>query len=262
MIFINTRPAERAHVLTESLRQQGVTVVDLPLLALVACELSQTDKQNLTNINSYQAILFVSETAVRYFVDFVKNNAINLSNIPIIAVGKKTADVFLQYWQQNFQYLPNLITPSQYHLPENNEGMLQLPMIKNLQKNDKLFICKGKDGRDLLKNHLQQQGVMIKSVDFYQRIFPKNSEIIFVNHVQSWQANQQKPIVLISSLTAWQHWQQLLNKFAVLLNDFVYLVLQQRIANQLMQQHIQQMVVIDSLSLTMINNGLQKLQSQ
>lgn len=257
MIFINTRPSERANTLSEHLRRQSITVVDLPLLALVACKLSKTDKKNLENIHKYQAILFVSETAVQCFVDFIENNHITLPSIPIITVGEKTANHCKKLWQKNLS-TPNIITPSQFDLPENNEGMLQLPMIKNLQKNAKLLICKGKDGRDLLKNHLQQQGVIVQTIDFYQRIFPQSSEILFKNFYQNWQQSKQKAIVLISSLTAWQYWQNLLNKFNISANDFAYLVLQQRIANQLMVENIQNINVIDNLKLTTITNFINK----
>lgn len=259
MIFINTRPAERASALSEHLRQQGVTVVDLPLLALVACELSQTDKQNLFNIHDYQAMLFISETAVQYFIDFIKNHQIELPNTPIIAVGEKTANHCKQLWQNTFATMPNIITPSQFNLPENNEGMLQLPIIKNLQKNDNLLILKGKDGRNLLKNHLQKQNVIVQTVDFYQRIFPQNSKVIFKSFYQNWQQCKPKTIVLISSLTAWQHWQDLLNKFNSLPNDFAYLVLQQRIAHHLTTQNIQNINVINNLKLTEIEYYIYKM---
>lgn len=259
MIFINTRPAERANALSEHLRQQGVTVVDLPLLALMACELIQIDKQKLSNIHDYQAIVFVSETAVQYFVDFLINNQINLPNIPIIAVGEKTATYGEKLWRNTFAIMPNIITPSQFGLPENNEGMLQLPIVKNLQKNDKILICKGKNGRDLLKIQLQKQGVIVQMVDFYQRIFPKDSEILFKKFYQNWQQSKPQTIVLISSLTAWQCWQDLLNKFNSLPNDFAYLVLQQRIANHLTAQNIQNICVIDDLRLTTITDCINKM---
>lgn len=251
MIFINTRPTNRAKPLTESLQQQGIKVVELPLLALEKCELTQIDKQNLFSDN-YQCILLVSETAVQYFFEFVQQNFYHFNHPKFLSqafvvVGEKTATIFCQQFQQIFKQTPNIITPTQFHLSENNEGMLQLPVIKNLQKNDNLLICKGKDGRDLLKNTLQQQGVNVVTVDFYQRVFPPQTTNLFKNFYPHYKKDDKKPIVLISSLTAWQHWQDLLIQFGVLVNDFGYLVLQQRIANHLYHQHIEKVWVIDDL---------------
>lgn len=246
MLFINTRPAQRAKTLTDFLQSQGVEVLDLPLLELIACDLSQQQRQYLQNINTYQAVIFVSETAVTYFFDVIKNSQISLNpNLPFIAVGQKTAQVFNQLWQKNYLTPPNLLTPSDFNLAENNEGLLKLPIIQSLKKDSQILILKGKDGRELLKNTLLEKGVTVDEVDFYQRVFPPSSVQIFQDFYQSEDFFKRK-VVLITSLTAWQHWQTLIQNMADVA-DFDYIVLQNRIANVILQdvKHTRLLIVDD-----------------
>lgn len=235
MIFVNTRPAKRACALSQYLSTQGIVVVDLPLLAFKVCNLSAIDKQNLACIDDYKAILFVSETAVRYFFDYIRGNHIYLNHhLPIITVGQTTkkmfTDLFKQHFYQLSNFLPNIISPQDFGLPQNNEGMLQLDIIQNLQKNDKLLIIKGKKGRDVLQNTLRQKGVCVKTVDFYERILPKNSQKLFRQFCQN-PLYHTKKVVLITSLTAWEYWQMLVFGANKCLSDFEYVVLGERIYN-------------------------------
>lgn len=263
MIFINTRPSSRAKNLTTFLQSQGIKVVELPLLELVACQLSEQEKQHFAQINDYQAVVFVSETAVTYFFEVIQTHQISLNpTLSFIAVGQKTAHVFNQFWQKNYPTPPNLLTPSEFNLPENNAGLLQLSIIQSLKKGDKILLLKGKDGRELLKNTLLIKGVTVDEVDFYQRVFPPRSVQIFQDFCQSLfyhQAFSTQKIVLITSLTAWENWQRLIqSQFNP--NDFGYVVLQSRIAEcmgQMFQENLS-IKVIDDLQPTTIFNALRE----
>lgn len=232
-------------------------MVELPLLELVACQLFEQEKSHLTQINSYHALVFVSETAVSYFFEVIQTHQISLNpTISFIAVGQKTAHVFNQFWQKNYPTPPNLITPSDLHLPENNEGLLQLPYIQNLKIGDTVLLLKGKEGRELLTNTLLEKGVTVDSVEFYQRVFPANSRQIFQEFCQSKHFLTQK-IVLISSLTAWENWQILIQSNATP-SEFAYIVLQQRIANRMLHAYQTRLSikVIDDLQPITIFNAL------
>lgn len=269
MIFINTRPETRAKNLTDFLQSQGINVLNLPLLELVSCDLSEQEKSHLTQINAYQTLIFISETAVTYFFDFIKNYQISLHpNLTFIAVGQKTAHVFNQFWQKNYPTPPNLLTPSDFHLSENNEGLLQLSIIQSLKKGEKVLLLKGKDGRELLKNTLLAKDVIVDNVDFYQRVFPPSSVQIFQDFCQSLfyhQAFSTQKIVLITSLTAWENWQHLIQLIQPQFNpnEFEYIVLQQRIADSMAKRIGQKSVikVIDDLQPSTIFNAIQAIQA-
>lgn len=259
MIFINTRPKNRSELLTNHLKAQSIQVIDLPLLELVRCDINDFDKQKLINLSHYQQLVFVSEMAVRAFFDlWLNDNTLNLNDFlskNFIAVGEKTAQVFNDIFQQQFAQFPNIITPSQFGLPENNEGLLQLDVIKNLPKNAKVLIIKGKDGRTLFKKTLQEQGIWVDTLDVYQRIFPIASRQLFANFLQSVDFCQKK-VVLITSMTAWQHWQQLLNDFGECVQNFDYIVLQHRIATALQEQGIGNVCVVNDVKPITVQQAL------
>ena len=66
MQFINTRPDQRAKALSLFLRQHGIEVIDLPLLALVEKPLTVAERAVLQSIDRYQVVVLVSEAAVKY----------------------------------------------------------------------------------------------------------------------------------------------------------------------------------------------------
>ncbi len=60
MLFINTRPADRAQQLTSALQAEGLTVLELPLLALEAMPWSESLATLFAQINEVQVIVVVS----------------------------------------------------------------------------------------------------------------------------------------------------------------------------------------------------------
>ena len=92
MQFINTRPDQRAKTLSLFLRQHGVAVIDLPLLALVEKPLTVAERAVLQSIDRYQVVVLVSEAAVKYglarLATLVKLTELS-KKITWVAVGDK-----------------------------------------------------------------------------------------------------------------------------------------------------------------------------
>ena len=189
-----------------------------------------------------------------------KNNQNNQSSIGtitapshIIAVGQATAAVLAD------ERLPIRYEVLQPTLA-NNEGMLAMPEIELLQPGDKLLVWRGLGGRRLLVNTLQARGVHIDSIAWYERIMPETASaqyqywqqhFINASQVQSStqsKAQSEKPIVIVSSGTAFEHWlhvvaqaqvttsdifgSQVISQVTPLtLNDFCYVVLGTRLAD-------------------------------
>ena len=272
---INTRPLERATPLTEHLQAAGLTVIEMPMLTLQSRAVNDTDIELMRDwlAGSYEALVIVSPTAaaaglaVWQALEQIKKpsdngalselNMLNVNKAPshLIAVGEATASV-LQDPKLPFNY--PILQPT----IANNEGMLAMPEIEHLQAGDKLLIWRGLGGRRLLVDTLKARGVHIDSIAWYERTLPTDAstnykqwlkQFIRQNKVQSQQGTQlqaAKPIVIISSGTAFEHWSSVVEQaqsdadFAIertvlpTLADFNYVVLGERLADMVAAEQL------------------------
>ena len=283
-VVINTRPVERAAALTDHLQAAGLTVVEIPMLTL---QPRPTTEQDMTLMRhwlagDYKALVIVSPTAAasglavwqalederqaqNHDDDDDNNNerkdiAINALQAPsyLIAVGEATASVLnnAKIEASNYQVL-------QPHIA-NNEGMLAMPEIERLQAGDKLLVWRGLGGRRLLVDTLLARGVHIDSIAWYERIMPVEAMaqyeqwlqgVLARNGMQDTSASQPKPVVVVSSGTAFEHWESIVRAVAekalkqetaretpailpYKLSDFAYVVLGERLANMVAEQQL------------------------
>lgn len=259
MLFINTRPVNRAENLSNFLRKQQITVLDLPLLMLQKCVLSNEDIDFFRVLlleKKFRLVVLVSEEAVQHglamlYQTFLQLNSTQqcqakeiLKTIQWVAVGQKTADFFSdlyqQYWSLTFLKVIYPIDTNQ----QNNEGILNLSIIKNLQKNDKILIWRGHGGRELLIDTLTRREVDVKFINLYQRVLPSNSIDILRDNLKLIDKNSW---VLLSSMTAWKNWQQLLIYLKSYPTQCNYLVLQSRIAKEVSQAVETKIIILSDL---------------
>ena len=283
-VVINTRPVERAAALTDHLQAAGLTVVEIPMLTLQSRPTTEQDMTLMRHwlAGDYKALVIVSPTAAasglavwqalederqaqNHDNDDDNNNerkdiAINALQAPsyLIAVGEATASVLnnAKIEASNYQVL-------QPHIA-NNEGMLAMPEIERLQAGDKLLVWRGLGGRRLLVDTLLARGVHIDSIAWYERIMPVEAMaqyeqwlqgVLARNGMQDTSASQPKPIVVVSSGTAFEHWESIVRAVAekalkqetaretpailpYKLSDFSYVVLGERLANMVAEQQL------------------------
>ena len=284
-IVINTRPIERAAPLTQCLQAAGLSVIEMPMLTLEPRATTDEDRQMMRQwlAGAYQALVIVSPSAAASGLAMwqaLKDEHQKQDNVAeptelslmaietpshLIAVGDATAAVL------NNAKLP--VASYQVRQPSvaNNEGMLAMPEIKGLQVGDKLLIWRGLGGRRLLVDTLQARGVHIDSIAWYERTMPDDAQRQYTQWLQDFQAqntsqaiapaDRLKPIVVISSGTAFEHWASIVNSIPVsnldsdldtqqiassniesssllTLSDFTYVVLGLRLANMLAEQHL------------------------
>ena len=278
---INTRPVERAAPLTRHLQQAGLTVVDIPMLALEACASSDTDMRLMRQwlAGEYQVLVIVSPTAAASGLAIWQllererqaNSATDkeakgtegssrLLAAPshLIAVGEATAAVL------NEAKLPFASYQVLQPAIANNEGMLAMPEIDSLQAGDKLLVWRGLGGRRLLVDRLQARGVHIDSIAWYERKMPINAMAQYQQWRQDFNnknaptgitaSQQAKPIVIVSSGTAFEHWESIVQATKTInlaaenqamsvnvplkLSDFAYVVLGERLANMVAEKQL------------------------
>ena len=282
-VVINTRPVERAAPLTEHLQAAGMSVIDMPMLTLEARSTTEQDMGLMRQwfAGNYQALVIVSPTAAASGLSVwqaleqecqAQKSSENASQQKetgftgleapshLIAVGEATAAVLngAKLAASSYQVLQPLIA--------NNEGMLAMPEIDSLQAGDKLLVWRGLGGRRLLVDTLQARGVHIDSIAWYERKMPADA----MTQYEQWQMQfltqqslqqtttavaPQKPIVIVSSGTAFEHWEAIVKAvaakvveskssmdkpthLALQLNDFAYVVLGERLANMVARQQL------------------------
>jgi len=284
-IVINTRPVERAAPLTRHLQAAGMSVVDMPMLTLQPRLTTDSDMILMRQwlAGEYQALVIVSPTAAASGLaiwqllerererEHQANGATDKeveaiegsSNILVapshlIAVGEATATVLNEAKLANASY--QVLQPA----IANNEGMLAMPEIESLQAGDKLLVWRGLGGRRLLVDTLQARGVHIDSIAWYERKMPIDAMMQYQQWLQDFNnrnatvgitaSQQAKPIVIVSSGTAFEHWESIVQAaktFDVVaehqvmsvnaplkLSDFSYVVLGERLANMVAEQNL------------------------
>ncbi len=280
-LVINTRPVERAALLTRHLQAAGMSVVDMPMLTLQPRLTTDSDMILMRQwlAGEYQALIIVSPTAAASGlaiwqllerehqansatdkeVEGIKGSS-NILVAPshLIAVGEATAAVLNEAKLSNASY--QVLQPA----IANNEGMLAMPEIDSLQAGDKLLVWRGLGGRRLLVDTLQARGVHIDSIAWYERKMPIDAMMQYQQWLQGFNsqnvtsgitASQQvKPIIIVSSGTAFEHWESIVQSTKTFdvaaehqvmsvnaplkLSDFSYVVLGERLANMVAEQNL------------------------
>ncbi|MBH0094962.1 uroporphyrinogen-III synthase [Psychrobacter sp. NZS113] len=275
-VVINTRPVERSTPLTQHLQSAGLSVVEIPMLALQSRPTTDDEIMLMQQwlAGAYKALVVVSPTAAaaglavlqmlehENQVQHDENDQIEASLQPpnhIIAVGEATASVLNNSPADELKY--------QVRQPEiaNNEGMLAMPEIESLQAGDKLLVWRGLGGRRLLVDALQARGVHVDSIAWYERKMPLEARAQYQQWLQDFLmlcskqdialSERPKPIVVISSGAAFEHWGTIVsaeaekglestaNKATTVIQplelaDFAYVVLGERLANMVADQQL------------------------
>lgn len=214
-VIFNTRPIERADLLTQGLQAAGYSVFALPLLTLCPRARSAHDELLMRKwcAGKYDVVVVVSPTAAEMALAYWREiqGLDDLSQIvqpsAIIAVGDATASVLMEAGLQVEQ-----------PLQANNEGMLQMPIIADLNAGNRVLMWRGLGGRRLLVESLRQRGVEVDSIAWYERVAPTEAYLSYRQWlidcldklpVKLWRS---PPIVLISSGASFENWQQLITK--------------------------------------------------
>ena len=221
MLFINTRPIDRAQPLTQCLRQSGFDVVDLPLLALTPRPYNNTLQQLYLQLLSTQIIVVVSPTAVQIGMQYLQQSGLSLAqiqHIQWIAVGKKTAQRLLDYGVES-------------HVPtvETSEGMLSLPLFNQVKEFKRIAFWRGEGGRQFMMQQCQQHQIAVLNFLLYERYCPESSTAIFAQLIHTDAQAQSHYWMCVSSEASWRNWRVLCQQHPQLLQNCHYLVLGERL---------------------------------
>ena len=220
MLFINTRPIDRALALTQCLSTAGFDVVNLPLLALTARPYDVELEQLYLQLAKTQIIVVVSPTAVDVGMRYLERAGLSIQQIQHIqwvAVGKKTAQLLSQFGVES-------------HIPavETSEGMLSLPIFNTLTNLKQIAFWRGEGGRQFMMQQCQERHINVLNFILYERYCPSETQQLFSDFIAN--VNQPKPYWnCISSEASWKNWLALTERHENIVNDCHYLVLGERL---------------------------------
>ena len=206
MLFINTRPADRAQQLTQALQAEGLAVLELPLLALEAMPWSESLAHLFAHIDRVKVIVVVSPAAVAFGMQALARaggKPEDLRHVQWIAVGQATAQVLLQYGFES-------------HVPEveTSEGMLHLPVLQHLDSSAQIAFWRGEGGRQFMMDTLSTQGIEVLNFVLYRRDCPVSTAQTLQAHLDI--IRQALPcVLLISSEASWNNWLRLAQHYSL-----------------------------------------------
>lgn len=238
---LNPRPARQAQALTMALTDAGAAVFELPLLEIMALELSAHARQQLLDLDRYDAVVFVSANAARLGLAAVADYWPQWPHsLPAYAVGPATkallddADLCA-------------IAPER----EDSEGLLALPGLSQVA-GQRLLLFRGDEGRELLPETLRERGAQVDVLPLYTRRLPSDT-------FSRWQARTKMPdVVLLSSALIWQHWQQIAGPDA---QQPALIAVSQRLAAQLRAAGAERVLCSDGATPQAWLNALQQWQN-
>lgn len=242
MLFINTRPVDRAQSLTQALEQQAIDVYVLPLLELVPSAWDNHLADLYRQLTQVQVVVVVSPSAVEFGMAHLARSGLTVSDlqhIQWIAVGKKTAEALAEFGLDSV--VPEV---------ETSEGMLQLPTLQQLARDASIGFWRGEGGRQFMMDTLMQRGRFILNFVLYERHCPQATLQQQAALLQCLSEHDDY-VVLISSEASWLNWLSLLQSNLDLVQHGHYLVLGERLS-RILKQYQQHMRL--SFKITVLND--------
>ena len=157
-----TRPTGQEHTIMEALSQSHWQCFHQPLLNIQALSEQDTGfhdvKNKIMNIDQYDIIITVTSNASDIAYDWIDQYWPQLPTNPKwFAVGQSSAQPLIRLGM-------HITCPQNRH----SEGLLELKDLQDVA-GKKVLILRGKGGRELIANTLQERGAEVSYAEFYQR---------------------------------------------------------------------------------------------
>jgi len=174
-----TRPLANNPAWTTQLLAEQFSVQELPLLEIVALDgaSEQIAKTKILDLDNYQILIFVSQNAVEYGMEYVDRYWPQLpSEQQWLAIGSKTASALRS---RLIAIDPVQAEASLATAPSmTSESLLTLPQLHAV-KDKKVLIFRGLGGRGMLAEALSERGATVHYCELYSRGIPEKSTRIF-----------------------------------------------------------------------------------
>lgn len=215
-----TRPQAQAEVWARQLQPLGVNTTLVPVLAIVPLTDSaavQAIKNCLYDFDLYSKVIFVSQNAVHYGMNWVDDL---WPQYPVeqqyFAVGAATAAALIERG----------IAASAAADAMNSEALLALPQLQHVA-GERILIMRGCGGRTHLGDVLSERGARVDYLELYERQLPVAAE----QGLREWLAAQHgSSLVSVHSGESLENLNQLIDAELMALKKMPLLVPGERVA--------------------------------
>ena len=178
---LNPRAIHQAPHLSELLRQAGTVPIELPTLSIEG--MTSAWVNTLPALNTIAQAIFVSPNAVDFF--FKQVNASRWpKSIINLSLGMGTAKKLMHHGIR-VHVMPN---------EANSEHLIHLDTLQHINQ-QRIALIKGRNGRELIAQHLIERGAQLIELEVYQRTCPKINK----KYAQTlWENNRVDMIVITS----------------------------------------------------------------
>lgn len=239
-----TRPEDQAKQSSEGFIAAGARVTCHPFLSIAPLQ-ETAEEQAITNrisaLDVYQKMIFVSQNAVHYGVQWIDRFWPQLPlDLEFFAVGKATANRL----QLSLSRLDATVQSPAHAM--NSETLLALPGLQSV-RGQKILIARGRGGRTKLAQVLSARGAHIDYCELYQRQLP---DAINPEQLQHFRQTSEQSIVVALSCETLANLQTLLLEWSPdywqWLKTQVLVVPGQRVAELAKKQNFQVIVVANN----------------
>ncbi|OPX55795.1 hypothetical protein BTE48_07525 [Oceanospirillum multiglobuliferum] len=144
------------------LQQAGAQPFSIPLLAIESLPESHEQRTTMLNLDLFHKVICISPNAAQLFLERMDQYWPQPPiGIQWVTPGQGSAKA-LEQWG-----LP-VVYPTE---GDNSEAMLNLPALQKVS-GEKILLCKGESGRELLHEQLCARGAQVTLLPLYRRVCP------------------------------------------------------------------------------------------
>ena len=173
LTVLNTRPVARQAGLSAAIKAAGGRAVELPLLSIAPLQDAAAKARiegSIEDLAQFAVLVFVSVPAAEIGVDLIRRRWPRLPpGLIALGLGPATGEALrplLQVPEPELEDLTIVIADG-----SGSEAVLDLPMMSPARlQGRRVAVFRGRGGRELLAQGLQQRGAQVEYVEVYERV--------------------------------------------------------------------------------------------
>jgi uroporphyrinogen-III synthase len=163
--IVITRDLNQSKPFVKRLKNLGAKILLFPIIKITGPDDPDSIRTYLTDISTFEWIIFTSANAVRYFFKFKNRDRNDMHKIKIACVGKKTAELLKTY------NLTPVLIPSTF----TNEALLKAIIKYDVWRKRILLPVSNIAGNELQEG-LQTHGAFVERIEIYKNVPYRNSQ--------------------------------------------------------------------------------------